>query len=137
MRREPPTSSIHIMIRFVSRFRPAGALLACLLLTCGGCSIYRNMGTGAHMDAPREHPHDPNGNRVREMVVEVTTDPEGNVVDIHFQRSSGSDGVDGYVAQSIHEQWPRQPSTRSVASISYSRDKGFSTPKIISSTPAQ
>ena len=87
------------------------------------------------MDAPREHPRDTDPRRVREMVVEVITDPEGSVAEIHFQRSSGKEGIDGYVAESIRQTWPRQPSTRSIASINYSTEKGFSSPKIISSSP--
>lgn len=115
--------------------------LRCLLLCVAlpmlgtGCTFFRNFGTGAHMDAPREHPHDSEPTRVREMVVEVTTDAEGNVATIRFQRSSGKEGIDGYVAESIRESWPRQPSTRSIASLNYSTEKGFSSPKIISSTP--
>ena len=114
-----------------------GLLCGVLLLVTGtGCRIINpNYGTGTHLDTPRDHPHDSNPTREREMIVEVTTDAEGNVADIRFQRSSGKDGVDGYVAQSIRESWPRQPSTRSVASLTYSTEKGFSTPKMISSTP--
>ena len=112
-------------------------LLWCVLLlgTGTGCQLVRNYGSGTHLDSPQDHPHDTNPTRVREMIVEVTTDADGNVASIHFQRSSGKDGIDGYVAQSIRDGWPRQPSTRSVASLTYSTEKGFSSPKIISSTP--
>lgn len=110
-------------------------LCLALAMSCSGCNLYHNMGTGARMDAPREHPHDTNPTQVREMVVEITTDAEGNVAEVHFQRSSGKEGIDGYVAQSIRDNWPKQPSTRSVASLNYSVDKGFSAPKIISASP--
>ncbi len=113
-----------------------GLLCGTLLLTGSGCRLINNYGTGEHLDKPRDHPHDTDPTRVREMIVEVTTDAEGNVADIRFQRSSGKEGIDGYVAQSIRQGWPRQPSTRSVASLTYSTEKGFSTPKMISSTPA-
>ncbi len=106
-----------------------------LLVTGAGCQIIRNYGSGTHMDNARDHPHDPNPSRVREMVVEVTTDAAGNVAQIQFQRSSGKDGIDGYVAESIRQNWPRQPSTKSVASLTYSTEKGFSAPKMLSSTP--
>ena len=113
------------------------SLLWCALLTAAGtgCQILRNYGSGTHLNAPENHPHDPNPTRVREMVVEVTTDAEGNVAEIHFQRSSGKDGIDAYVAESIRQGWPRKPSTKSVASLTYSTEKGFSTPKMISTTP--
>ncbi len=112
-------------------------LSACaLLVTAGtGCHYFRDLGTGTHMDAPRDHPHDTNPGRQLLMVVEVTTDAEGNVAKVFFQRSSGKEGIDGYVAESIHENWPHQPSTKSVASLTYSTEKGFSPPKMISSTP--
>ena len=107
-----------------------------MLLTGAGCQLIRNYGTGTHLDAPRDHPHDTNPSRVREMVVDVTTDAQGNVAEIHFERSSGKDGIDAYVAESIRQGWPRQPSTRSVASLTYSTEKGFTPPKILSTTPA-
>ena len=112
-------------------------LLSCALLLPAGtsCTFFRNYGSGTHMDAPRDHPHDTNPSRELPMIVVVTTDAQGNVANIQFQRSSGKDGVDAYVADTIRQNWPRQPSTRSVASLTYSTEKGFSTPKIISSTP--
>lgn len=116
-------------------FLPGLLCGAFLLLAGTGCQTVRNLGTGTHLDAPQQHPHDPNPTRERLMVVEVTTDAEGNVAEIHFQRSSGKDGIDGYVAETIRQSWPRQPSTHSVASLTYSTEKGFSSPKIISSTP--
>ncbi len=110
---------------------------ALLLLASTGCKVnpFANLGTGTHLDAPTNHPHDPNPTRERPMVVEVTTDADGNVASITFQRSSGKEGIDGYVAETIRQNWPRQPSMRTVASLSYSTEKGFSTPKILSSTP--
>ena len=74
--------------------------------------------------------------RVRVMVVEVTTGPEGQIANIRFQRSSGKEGIDGYVAESIRQGWPQQPSTRTVVEVTYSADKGFSSPKVISTAPA-
>ncbi len=114
---------------------PCLFLCGLLLVTGAGCQIIRNYGSGTHLDNPRDHPHDTNPRRVREMVVEVTTDATGSVTEIHFQRSSGKEGIDGYVAESIRQTWPRQPSTKSVASLTYSTEKGFSAPKVLSSTP--
>ena len=105
------------------------------LLAGAGCNTIRNLGTGTHLDAPPDHPHDTTPTRERLMVVEVTTDPQGNVAEIHFQRSSGKDGIDAYVAETIRQSWPHQPSTRSVASLTYSTEDGFSAPKVLSSTP--
>ena len=113
------------------------SLLLCALLTVTGtgCQIIRNYGSGTHLDTPQAHPHDPTPTREREMVVEVTTDAEGNVATINFQRSSGKEGIDAYVAETIRQGWPRKPSTKSVASLTYSTEKGFSAPKVISTTP--
>ena len=110
---------------------------AFLFLAGTGCRTnpFANLGTGAHLDAPPNHPHDPNPTRERPMVVEITTDADGNVASITFQRSSGKEGIDGYVAESIRQNWPRQPSTRTVASLTYSTEKGFSAPKVLSTTP--
>ena len=116
--------------------RPA-LLLAGLLLAAGGggCSYFRNLGSGTHM-VQTKPPPPPTDRRVRVMVVEVTTGPEGQIADIHFQRSSGKEGIDGYVAESIRQGWPQQRSTRTVVEVTYSADKGFSSPKVISTTPA-
>ena len=88
------------------------------------------------MDRTQTHPTT-SDHRARTMVVEVTTDPQGQVANIAFKRSSGKEGIDGYVAQTIHESWPQQPSTRTVAEITYTKDTGFSQPKVLSSSPAQ
>ncbi len=113
----------------------AGAL--CLLLAGTGCRspFARRSDTVARMDAPRPPEHKPVDTRRRDIVMEVITDPQGEVAQINVQRSSGKDSVDAYVAQTIRDGWPRQPSTRSKVAISYSADKGFTEPKILSSTP--
>ena len=77
----------------------------------------------------------PSVQRVGSTTHLTVADAEGNVAQIHFQRSSGKDSVDAYVAQSIHDGWPHQPSVKTVAEVSYSVAKGFSEPKIISTTP--
>ncbi len=117
--------------------RPVLSLLCALsVLSAGtGCKRLATLGSGTHLDAPREPAARPVDNRKREIIVEVTTDPAGNVATIHFQRSSGKESLDAYVAESIREGWPHQPSTRSVAAITYSVEKGFSEPKVMSSTP--
>ena len=121
----------------MKRALPFFSLLLCALVTVTGtgCRIFQNYGTGTHLNNPQDHPHDPTPTREREMIVEVTTDAEGNVAEVHFQRSSGKEGIDAYVAETIRQGWPRQPSTKSVASLTYSTEKGFSTPKMISSKP--
>ena len=70
------------------------------------------------------------------MVVEVTTDAQGQISNIHFQRSSGKDGIDNYVGETIRQGWPQQPSTRTVVQVTFSEDKGFSQPKVLSTSPA-
>lgn len=113
----------------------AGAL--CLLLAGTGCQnpFARRSDTVARMDAPREREHKPLDTRRHELVLVVTTDAQGAVAQINVQRSSGKDGVDAYVIQSIRDGWPRQPSTRSVVQVEYSAEKGFTEPKVLSSTP--
>ena len=113
--------------------------LSLLLLVNTGCKngpLAPRSNTVARMDNPRARESKPLDTRRRDMVVEVTTDAEGNVVEVHFQRSSGKESVDAYVAETIRTGWPRQPSTRSVAAVSYSVEKGFTEPKILSSSPA-
>lgn len=119
--------------------RPTLGVLALLLLASAGCKngpLAPRSNTIARMDAPRAKENKPLDPRRRDIVVEVTTDAQGEVVEVHFQRSSGKDSVDAYVAESIRSGWPHQPSTRSVASLSYSAEKGFTEPKILSSSPA-
>ncbi len=121
-----------------SFLRPTVCALSLLLVGsgCGGKGLFaRRSDTVARMDEPRPREHKPLDSRRRDMVVEITTDAQGNVVEIHFQRSSGKDSVDAYVAESIRQGWPHQPSTKSVAAISYSVEKGFSEPKVLSNTP--
>ena len=120
-------------------FRPTVCALASVLLLAGvGCKngpLAPRSNTVSRMDAPREREHKSVDSRRRDMVVDVTTDAQGNVVEIHFERSSGKESIDAYVAESIRSGWPRQPSTRSVASVSYTAEKGFTEPKVLSSTP--
>ncbi len=72
----------------------------------------------------------------REMLVEVTTDANGEVINVQFKRSSGSDVVDAHVADTIHNSWPRVPSTVTEAALTFSVADGFSQPRTISSHPA-
>lgn len=113
----------------------AGALL---LAGNAGCNLFRspNAGSGTHLDKPQERPQSKNSQNSRVIVVEVTTDATGSVTAVQFKRSSGSDAVDNYVANSIHQNWPRQASMVTVAELTYSIADGFSQPKTISSHPA-
>lgn len=119
-----------------SLFRSTVCALSLLLAGTGCKNFLSTRGTGSHMDAPREREDKHIDTHRRDMIVEVVTDAQGNVADIRFQRSSGRDSVDAYVAESIRGGWPRQPSTRSVAAVSYSAQTGFTQPKILSSAPA-
>ncbi len=112
-------------------------LAACLALAVGsaGCGYFRTIGTGAHMDKSQARPTTTD-NRTRVMVVEVTTDAQGAVANVAFTRSSGKEGIDAYVAETIRQGWPSQPSRRTVAQVTYSQAKGFSEPKVLSSAPA-
>ena len=116
--------------------RPA-LLLAGLLLAAGGsgCSYLHTLGSGTHMDQAKAPPAALD-RHVRVMIVEVTTGPQGEIANIRFQRSSGKGGIDGYVEQTIREGWPQQSSTRTVVEVTYSEDKGFSQPKVLSTAPA-
>ena len=130
----------HPFVNLRSLLSPRIRLLpfaACLALATGGtgCGYFRTIGTGAHMDKPRDRPTSTD-DRTRVMVVEVTTDAQGAVANITFKRSSGKDGVDAYVAETIRQGWPAQPSLRTVAEVTYSQAKGFSEPKVLSSSPA-
>jgi hypothetical protein len=110
--------------------------LALALIGCSGCQLYHDLGTGEHYDAPEERPASDKSKRVRDIVVEVTTDASGAVTLVHFKRSSGSSVVDQYVAESARINWAGKPSTRATIELTYSGEKGFSDPKVLSTTPA-
>lgn len=118
-------------------FCSAVCALSLATLASTGCKgmFAPRSNTVSRMDDPRPRETKPLDSRRRDMVVEITTDAQGNVAEVRFQRSSGKESVDAYVAQTIRDGWPRQPSTRSVAEISYSVEKGFTQPKILSSSP--
>ena len=101
-----------------------------------GCTLFRNMGTGEHLAAPREHPTNTKAVRKRDMLIEVTTDASGAVVSVQFKKSSGSDSIDNYVADTIQKTWPQVPSKVTLAELTYSVADGFSKPREISSHPA-
>ena len=94
------------------------------------------MGTGQKLDAPRERHAAKKGVTKRTMVVEVTTDASGAVVSVRFVRSSGTDTVDNFVADSIRNNWPQVPSRITQAELTYTMADGFSQPKMLSSRPA-
>lgn len=111
-------------------------LLGSLLLTGGGCSFFHNFGSGTHLDAPPDKPTHPGTAKAATMQIEVTTDAVGQVTTVTFVRGSGSNAVDGFVADSIRHNWPGGPSTRSLVEMRYEPSSGFSQPKLLSSTPA-
>lgn len=111
-------------------------LLAPLLWLVAGCTFFHNYGSGSHLDAPAEKAPHHGTAKASTMQIEVTTDAAAQVVSIHFVRSSGSNAVDGFVADSIQHNWPGGPSTRSLVEVRYSPGSGFSEPKLISSSPA-
>ncbi len=123
-----PSFSLHSLSRL--------AIYSIIAASLAACSFLRGDGTKQRLDAPQEHPHHPTNVKPRTMLIEVTTDASGAVVDVVFKRSSGSDAVDNYVAENIRHTWPSNPSNRSVVELTYSADKSFSEPKLISSSPA-
>ncbi len=118
-------------------FWPARIIAVGLLAVGGaGCQLYHNLGTGEHYDAPEARPVSDKSKRVRDMVVEVTTNAEDAVTQVQFKRSSGSSVVDQYVAESARVNWAGKPSTVTVIALTYSGEKGFSDPKVLSTSPA-
>ena len=112
-------------------------LLSLLATAVPGCGLFRGgSATRQRLDPPREVPHHPTNVKPRTMQVEVTTDASGAVADVNFTRSSGSGAVDNYVAENIRHTWPANPSNRSLVEITYSAEKGFSEPRLISSIRA-
>ena len=120
-----------------SPLRAVRLFLAGLTL-CGtvGCTFLHNYGSGTHLDAPPDKAPHHGTAKASTMQIEVTTDAAAQVVAIHIVRSSGSDAVDGFVANSIQHNWPGGPSTRSLVEVHYAPGTGFSAPRLISSTPA-
>jgi hypothetical protein len=110
--------------------------LGLLMLGSGGCQLYRNLGSGEHYDAPQPRPVSDKSKRVRDIVVEVTTNADGAVTQVQFKRSSGSQVVDQYVAESARINWAGKPSTVTAIELTYSGEKGFSDPKVLSTSPA-
>ena len=111
------------------------AVLALVIAGLPGCSFLRGDGTKQRLDEPRDTPHHPTGAKLKPMLVEVTTDASGAVVTVEFKRSSGSSAVDNYVAENIRHNWPSKPSNRSLVELTYTVEKGFSEPRLISSAP--
>ena len=113
-----------------------GAGLALLSVTGGGCTYYHSLGKGQRLEPSRSRPHHENSNAGENVVVEVTTDAEANIVNINFVKHSRSQAVDAYIAQTITDGFPRQPSTRTVVQIRHSSAAGFGEPQVISREPA-
>ena len=123
-----------IFVRPSSRLLCAGLLLvACAQF--GGCTFFRNYGSGTHLDSPREKTQKKFTAKAATMQFEVLTDAAGQVVQVQFIRSSGSNAVDNYVANSARENLAGAASTRSVYEINYTPNTGFSNPKLLSSSP--
>jgi hypothetical protein len=111
-----------------------GSVLAAMALSGGGCQVYRQMGTGQRIESTRKH-REPS-KRTREIQVEVTTGADAAISDVRFVRSSGLGGVDAYVAESLKSSWQGPPSTKTLMELTYSQARGFSEPKVLSSSPA-
>lgn len=122
--------------RALARLSLSCALPLFLSIGASGCQLYHNLGSGAHYDAPPEHKLTERSTKVLDMIVEVTTDANRNVIAITFKRSSGRESIDEYVAQSIRTSFPGTPSTVSLVELTYSGLNGFSEPKLLSSHPA-
>jgi hypothetical protein len=113
------------------------ALSLSLSLCASGCQLYHNLGTGEHYDTPPEHKLTERSTKVLDMLVEVTTNANGNVVAVTFKRSSGRESIDEYVADSIRTSFPGVPSTISLVELTYTGLNGFSEPKLISRRPVR
>lgn len=113
------------------------ALSLLLAVGSGGCQLYRNLGKGQQLEPSRPAPHHEVNRPGQEILVAVTTAADGSVADIRFEKSSGREAIDNYVAETIRSGWPAIPSTRSVARLRHLEGGGFSDPEIISSTPVQ
>lgn len=128
----PPKPRLSRLFRRCART----ALLLPLMLGLGGCNFIHNYGSGTHLDTPAEKPAKRrNTAKASTMLIDVTTNAEGQVVSVDFVRSSGSAAVDNFVADSIRHDFPGNPSTRTRVEVNYSPADGFSQPKLISSTP--
>ena len=114
----------------------AHLLLGSLLLASGGCSLIHNFGTGTRLDAPPEKASHPGSAKAATMQIEVTTDAVGQVTTVNFVKSSGSNAVDGFVADSIRHNWPGGPSKRTLVEMRYDPHTGFSEPRLLSSVPS-
>ena len=102
----------------------------------GGCQLYHNLGTGEHYDAPQERPTSDRSKRVHDIIVVVTTNAAGAVTQVTLNRSSGSSIIDEYVAESARANWAGKPSTATTLELTYSGEKGFSEPKVLSTAAA-
>ena len=122
--------------RSARRLRQATStlLLGVVLVVVGGCTFFRNYGTGTHLDAPPEKTPHHGTAKASTMQIEITTDAAGQVTMIHFVKSSGSDAVDNFVADSLRHT-SGNPSARTLVEIRYAPGTGFSEPKLLSSTP--
>lgn len=112
------------------------ALLSVLVAGLAGCTFFRNYGSGTHLDKPVEKAPKKIVAKAATMRFEVLTDASGQVAQVTFLRSSGSNAVDNYVASSARDNCSGSISTRSVYEIEYSPNTGFSNPKLLSSVPA-
>lgn len=111
------------------------ALPCILMVALTGCTFFRNYGSGTHLDKPQEKAPKKFTAKAATMQFEVITDGTGQVAQVQFIRSSGSNAVDNYVANSARENCAGAPSTRSVYEIDYKPGTGFSNPKLLSSVP--
>ena len=107
-----------------------------LSVLSSGCTFYRSLGKGQHIAPARERSHRDTRGTSENIVAAVTTDPEGNIVNINFIKHSRSQAVDEYIVQTISDGFPRQPSTRTVVQISHAANAGFGEPQVISREPA-
>ena len=112
------------------------AALTCVLFAgLAGCTFFRNYGTGSRLDKPEEKAPKKFTAKAATMQFEVITDASGQVVQVQFIHSSGSNAVDNYVANSARENLAGAPSVRAVYEIEYKPGTGFSNPKLLSSAP--
>ncbi len=118
-------------------WQPWAAALALAFLSCNGCALYHSLGTGVRYDPPPDREVSEKSKRVRDILIEVTTNASGAVTQVDFKRSSGDPDMDKYIADSVRAEFTAGGvSTRSLVELTYSGEKGFSDPKVLSTKPA-
>lgn len=140
--RSPPRKGNAVSMAPLPRFLfPAPRAAFCLLLLLSvlaggsGCTYYRSLGKGQRLEPANDRPHRKASGGSEDLVVAISTDAAGNIVNVEFIKHSRSQAVEQYVAQTIVDGFPRQPSTRTVVRLRHTSNAGFSDPEVVSTEP--